>query len=227
MSLKILKVRDLIEDDRRFDMLNNKLLKPPFLLIINGSVRSGKSNLLMNFIYNDNFYHNKFDNVVFISPTVHIDKTLQHMQDDDDIITSNDMENLDDTISKIIEEQVKNPDEHSLIILDDCLGFIKRNSVLTHLATRYRHYKMSLIISCQDFRSIPNIIRPNASGYVVFKTPNQKEIDKIEYEFGSLFPTFAEFYQTATDKVYNFLFINLRTLQLYHNFENLLYSKEK
>jgi hypothetical protein len=223
-NLTILKVKDLLDDDKRFDHLNTTLLKPPFMMVINGSVRSGKSNLLVNLIYNNNFYHNCFDNIVYISPTIHLDRTLQHLEDDD-VLKVDDPEQLDTVLKSVVESQQSNKTEHTLVIIDDCLGFIKRKSYLTYLSTRYRHHKISLIITSQDFRSIPNIIRTNASAYIIFKTNNAKEYDKLQYEFGGLFQDFKKYYEEATDKPYNFLFVNLRTLALYHDFGKLLYQK--
>jgi len=189
-ELKILKVKDLIEKDTRFDKLNPVLLKPPFLLVMNGSVRSGKSNLIVNLIYNNNFYKKIFDNIVYISPTVYIDNTLQHL-DDDDVLKFDNPEKLDDILKTVVESQNEDnhKKEHTLIIIDDCLP-LKRGSYLTYLATRYRHFRISLIITSQDYRSVPNIIRANASGYLIFKTSNKKEYKKLEDEFGSLFDNF-------------------------------------
>jgi hypothetical protein len=224
-ELKILKVKDLIEKDTRFDKLNPVLLKPPFLLVINGSVRSGKSNLIVNLIYNNNFYKKIFDNIVYISPTVYIDNTLQHL-DDDDVLKFDNPEKLDDILKTVVESQNEDnhKKEHTLIIIDDCLP-LKRGSYLTYLATRYRHFRISLIITSQDYRSVPNIIRANASGYLIFKTSNKKEYKKLEDEFGSLFENFEELYEMCTNKLYSFMFINLRNLNVYSDFEKLVYKK--
>jgi hypothetical protein len=226
-DLTILKVKQTNSNLKRFDKLDDRLLKPPFLLIFQGSVRSGKSNLIMNMIYNDNMYHKAFDQVIFISPTIHQDLTLEKMREDDEIIKLDDPEDLDDILKKIVDSQQEeeNENDHLLLVIDDCLGYIKSGSYLNFLCTRYRHYRLSLIITSQDFRSIPNKIRQNATGYIIWKTNNQKELDKIIQEFGGMFKDFLLYYNEATDKPYNFLFMNLRNLSLYHNFDKLLYIK--
>lgn len=231
-DLTILKVKELKDNNKRFNNLDDRLLKPPFLLILQGSVRSGKSNLIMNFIYNDNMYHNVFDQIIFISPTIHQDMTLDKLREDDEIIKLDNPEDLDDILKKIEESQLdvndqkpENEREHLLIIIDDCLGYINKGSYLNNLCTRYRHYRLSLIITSQDFRSIPNKIRQNASGYIIWKTNNKKEHDKILEEFGGLFEDFEKHYLTATNKPYNFLFMNLRNLSLHHNFDKQLFIK--
>jgi hypothetical protein len=226
-DLTILKVKQLNNNNKRFDKLDERLLKPPFLWIFQGSVRSGKSNLVMNILYNDNMYHKIFDQVIFISPTIHQDLTLEKLREDDEIIKLDNPEELDNILKKIVEsqEEPENEKEHLLIIIDDCLGYIKSGSYLNFLCTRYRHYRLSLIITSQDFRSIPNKIRQNASGYIIWKTNNKKELDKITQEFGGMFRDFDKHYNEATDKPYNFIYMNLRDLSLHHNFDKLLYIK--
>ena len=69
---QILKVKDLKEDDRFADIHPN-LPKLPCLGLLIGSVRSGKSNLLVNFFMNQDFYKGLFDTVTFISNTLGTD----------------------------------------------------------------------------------------------------------------------------------------------------------
>lgn len=226
MPLKILKVKTMTEYDKRFKNLNPPLMKPPFLGVINGSVRTGKSNLLMNLIYNNSFYKGMFDKIIYISPTVHNDATLKHLKEDEDVMKiSDDLDELDMILHKIVELKDKDEDEHGLyylIILDDCLGYIKPKSYVSYLCSRYRHYRLSLIFTSQNFRSIPNIIRTNASFYILFKTTNRKEYKKYIEEFGGLFKKFDEIYDEATEQPYNFLYIDLRNLHALHNFDKKL-----
>lgn len=221
---KILRVKSKAEHSEKFKSLLKPLLKPPFILIPCGSVRTGKSTLVMNFIYNREFYHEMFDKVIFISPTAHNDLTLTHLAEDDEVIKiTEDLENLDDILKTIVETKQEDEEErekHYLIILDDCMGLIKPKSYATYLCTRYRHYKLSLIITCQSFRSLNNVIRTNASGYLIFKTNNKKEYDKMEAEFGGLYKHFEELYNYATEEPYSFLFLNLRDVTAHKNFES-------
>ena len=223
---RILKVKSEQEYDKKFNHVDEPLLKPPFLGILNGSVRTGKSTILMNLIYNDSFYHDLFDKVIFISPTVMNDLTLAHLREDDEVIKVDDnLDDLDGILKVIVEEKKKDDDEIKkfyLIILDDCLGLIKPKSYASYLCTRYRQYKLSLIISSQNFRSIPNIMRTNATFYLLFKTTNRKEYNKYEEEFGGIFENFKEMYEKATAEPYNFLYLDLRHIVAYHNFEKRL-----
>ncbi len=227
-NYKILKVKTSTDTDTRFKDIKEPLIKPPFLGIINGSVRTGKSNLIMNFLYNNNFYKGSFDKVIFISPTVQNDVTLKHLYEDEEIMKINDgLENIDNILKEIIKQKEEDEDErslHYLIILDDCLGYIKPKSYLSYLCSRYRHFKTSLLITSQNFRALGPILRINATFYLLFKTTNRKEFIKYEEEFGSLFEHFSDMYDVATKEPYHFLYLDLRCINAYHNFEKKLNS---
>ena len=221
MELDILRVKSGAEYDPIFKNIKAPLLKPPFLLVINGSVKTGKSTILMNLIYNKNFYKDMFDTVIFISPTVENDVTLKHLNEDEDILKLNPNDNLDESVKTIVDEKMDDEDEklkNYLIVLDDCLGYIKPNSYFVYLCTRYRQRKISLIITSQSFRNIPNVIRVNATGYLLFKTLNNKELYKYIEEFSGLFKDFKKIYEEATKEPYNFLYLNLRNIEAYKNF---------
>ena len=230
MDLEILPVKSLPEYDvEKLKKLHINLPKPPFLGILQGSVRSGKSNLVMNLIYNKHFYRGIFDRIFYISPTVNNDLTLQFLKNDEDVdkITDN-LDDIDDIVKEIVnhkkeDEELK--EEQWLFVLDDMIGLIKNKGYISSYATKFRHDKNSLIFLSQNFRSIPPIIRVNAGWYCIWKTTNHKEYSKIEDEFSSLFPNFIQLYNESTDKPYNFLFLDLKKIKAYHNFNKLLYSK--
>jgi len=229
-QLNILQVKDRNhEDDKRFRDIDYRLPKPPFLGIINGSVRTGKSTLLMNLLYNDSFFKDVFDQVVFISPTCLNDNTLTHLRDVDDVVKICDkLHDIDLILKSLVEIQKKTingKNNHMLVVLDDMLGYIKPRSYLAFLCTRYRHFKISLIISSQSFRSIPNVVRTNASFYIIFSTTNNKELEKLNEEFNGLFPNFKQLLKQATEQPYHLLFLDLKKVRAFMNFDKLLYEK--
>ena len=79
-------------------------------------------------------------------------------------------------------------------------------------------------MSVQSYRSLPPVCRANSSAYIIFKTNNDKEYEKMEDEFSGNFP-FDEVYEYATETRYNFLYINLEQIKCYKNFEELIYEK--
>jgi hypothetical protein len=60
---KIKKVKDVPENDK-FNGIHNNLCQMPCLMIIIGSVKSGKSNYIINLLCNTDFYKGMFD-IVF------------------------------------------------------------------------------------------------------------------------------------------------------------------
>lgn len=199
-----------------------------FLGLTIGGVRSGKTNLLINLIYQG--YINAFDQIYFFSPNVHNDDIFQNnVAIDDNIIKfDQDFENIDLYVSSIVDSQKEIDKEDRkpiLIILDDILGFIKDRSFISNFCSRYRQLKISLLFSIQNFRKLPPSIRTNASWIIFFKTYNQKELEKIEEELAHI-PDFLHHWNTATDEKYSFLFCDLKNLKLYKKFDTLLYSKD-
>ena len=65
---QIRKVKDA-EPDTKFNDIHENLPQMPSLLLIIGSVRSGKSNLITNLFCNPDFYKDKFEIVRIISTT--------------------------------------------------------------------------------------------------------------------------------------------------------------
>ena len=74
----VLKVRD--EDPNElFSDIHENLPQMPSLTLIIGSVRSGKSNLLVNWFCNPEFYKDKFDVVKFVSTTLNTDMMIRSL----------------------------------------------------------------------------------------------------------------------------------------------------
>ena len=228
-DLEILQVKSLPEyDTKRFEKLHKHLLKPPFLGIFNAPVRSGKSTMIMNLIYNKNFYNGLFDKIIYFSPTVRNDKTLQHLSTDEDehiTIIDENLDEVDEVLKAIVadkmdsekDEEEDTRNEQWLVIMDDMLGFIKPKGFVSTFCSKYRHSRVSLIFTTQLFRAIPNIIRANATWYIIWQTNNKKEYAKLEEEFGGIFPNFEKLYDEATNKPYHFLYLDLRNIKALNN----------
>jgi len=208
----VYKVRDPDPDDRYAD-IHSHLPQPPSLLLIVGSVKQGKSNLLVNLLCNPDMYKDKFDIVKIISNTLNADpkgKLMNKYFDCEDHYN-------DEMITSIIESQKKYEDfERPTIamVLDDILtkDFKKTNAV-SFLATRFRHYGIGLLaFTTQSFRAVSGLIRNNANSIIIMKQQNQKELEKINEEYGDMFPgIFMELYKKAIDdQPYSFLYLDLQ-----------------
>jgi hypothetical protein len=209
---KVYKVKDP-EPDGRYSDLHPHLPQPPALLLIIGSVKQGKSNLVVNLLCNPDMYKDKFDIVKIISNTLNADpkgKLLNKFFDCADHYS-------DQMITDIVESQ-KSFDEEDrptmAVILDDILtkDFKKTNQV-SFLATKFRHYGIDLLaFTTQSFRAVSGLIRNNSTDVIIMKQQNQKELEKIAEEYGDMFPgIFMDLYNKAiNDAPYSFLYLDLQ-----------------
>ena len=210
---KVYKVRDPKPDDK-FEGVHPHLPQPPALVLIIGSIKQGKSNLVVNLLCNPDMYKDKFDIVKIISTTLNADpkgKILNKYFDCEDHYE-------DSMISELIESQKKYEDFERpsvAVVLDDILtkDFGKNNAV-SFLATRFRHYGIGLLLfTTQSFRAVSGLIRNNATDIIIMKQQNQKELEKVLEEYGDMFPNlFMELYKKAIeDQPYSFLYLDLQT----------------
>lgn len=231
-GLTVLKVKDVKKKEHPLDKtLNPVLPRHPFLELIVAPPKSGKSNLIINKLLNTNFYdaNEYWDQVYFISPSQLHDETVKHyVPKIDGVIRISEVEeimNLQFILDNIVKGQKellkeKKDMERILIVLDDCVSFLKPCAVL---ATKYRHVSLSFIIVSQSFRSIPLIVRNCASSVIFFKLHNQRELDKIQEEYGDNYSKdFMSLAKYATAKQYDFSFLNNETMQMFHNYDQLL-----
>ena len=224
---RILKVRD-IEEDSRFTDLHPNIPQMPSLLLIIGSVRSGKSNLITNLFCNPDFYKDKFDIVRIISTTLHTDhkgKILSKYFDCDSHYE-------DSMIEEIKKGQQR--DEHGdrpsyALVLDDVLtkDFSKNNAV-SFFSTRFRHYIDLYVIATQTFRAVSGMIRNNAQDVIICRQQNDKELEKIADEYGSMVggtDNFLQMYRQIHKKKYQIMYIKLseNPAQVFRNFEEKIY----
>ena len=204
----------------------------PFLLVVSAPVRSGKTNLLMALLYQDTLLRDVFDEIMYISPTIENDATgWPAMKDEEVVKITEGLDQIDLILESIVEIQKAKSEEerdHTLIVLDDCLGLIKStgHSYFATLCSKYRHWMISIIVTTQNFRAIPITARYNASHYIIFKTNNRKELEKFEEELDGNFP-FLEIYAEATEKRYNFLYLDMEEIKAYKNFNHIIYEKFK
>ena len=201
------------------------------LLLMLSPVKTGKSTIVSNLLLNESFYGQYFfDDVQILSNTIANDVTSRFLNKAFNVTDHY----SDDVIDKIVNRQksfTKKKDQPQIaIILDDCLGSIKRESKINHLASRYRHFNIKLlVISSQKFKgSVSPIIRANATDVIVGSPfPNQKELMAIAEEYGDLFngpDNWMRLYRTATPNKYDFAYMDLQSNPplFYSNFDKVV-----
>ena len=108
----------------------------------------------------------------------------------------------------------------------------KKTNAVSFLATRFRHYGIGLLaFTTQSFRAVSGLIRNNATDVIIMKQQNNKELEKINEEYGDLFPNiFMELYKKAIeDAPYSFLYLDMQTnpASAYIRFETKIAEGEK
>lgn len=114
---------------------------------------------------------------------------------------------------------------HSLLFIDDCGSALKNNTIqklLKKLIFNRRHLKLSIMILCQSYQSMPLDIRKNISHLVMFKPRNKKELEILFDELVFL-PKDQQVLLNnhVFDTPHNFLFVNTGNGKLYKNFNQL------
>ena len=209
---KVLKVKDE-EPSEKFDDVHENLPQMPSLLLIIGSVRSGKSNLLVNYFCNPEFYKDKFDVVKFVSTTLNTDnkgKILSKHFDCMDHYEDDIIENIKKSQSQY---ETKSERPTYALVMDDVLtkDFKKTNQV-SFFSTRFRHYIDFYVIAVQSFRAVSGMIRNNATDVIICKQQNQKELEKIAEEYGDMVggqQNFMKLYNEAMKDRFSFLYLKL------------------
>ena len=177
-------------------------------------VKTGKSTIISNLLLSPAFYRDQFDIVYVISNTIHNDTTSRFLKEKfPDTVFD---QYSDETVKNIINYQKSFPKKDQpfiAIILDDFLG-IKSNSMIYHLATRFRHYNIGLLLmASQLFRGLPPVLRQNATFAIIGSpNPSEFELSKMAEEWGSVFggeQNFLALYKEATPERYDFLYLDL------------------
>ena len=204
-------------------------------LLMISPVKTGKSTIVSNLLLSSDFYdaQERFDSTHIISNTIANDVTSRYLKEAFDTYDQYNDSIIDGLVER--QKEFKKEDQPEIaVVVDDCLGSIKREGRINHLASRFRHFNIKLlIISSQNFRSVSPIIRQNATNVIVGSPfPNRKELLKIASEYGDLFggpEKWIALYKKATPERYNFIHMDLQSNppKMYKNFDELIAEGER
>jgi len=199
-DLTIREVKDMLPPIPMPRAIDPRLPTIPGVFLSIMKVKSGKSNLMVNMMLGENFYGGPvpiFDIIYIISPTIKIDKSSQPfmMEElEDRVVIFDDMPRIDSFLRSILDHQeefdIKDPDNLPptvAIVMDDISGFLKRNSNVSNLFTRYRHYNISLFCSNQVIRGLPTEVRSQATSVWLSSCYSTVERDKLFEEYADKF----------------------------------------
>jgi len=236
MKIQILKLKDNTDN---FVKKKKKTFDLPMRLLLTGKTGMGKTNILSNFLLNENpeFYRNDFDpeNIFIFSNSLSGDRKLKIIIRELDIPEENLFEKYDEeTVEVIYDMLVDNYNDaiaegekpkHSLFIFDDVSfdGSLKgkeKESQMNRIAMNGRKFLISFLATAQKYSSFGTGLRENASGLILGKSSN-KQLELIEQDHNYLKDkkNFREMFLDNTKDKHDFLVINFSKPELYFNKE--------
>jgi len=190
------------------EMYDDQLLPKPLRCLIVGSSGSGKTNLLLNFIYNKNGV--SFKNLYVFSRSIEqlaYVQLQQHYKNIEKVLgiqAGYFFSSCEDLIS--VDECEKN----SLVVFDDCL--LEEQSKIKDYFIRGRHKQISCVYLSQSYGRVDmQVIRNNVNMLCVFKQ-NKHYTKRIYDDFVGSDMTFNQFEnmcKNCWDIPYGFLTINM------------------
>lgn len=109
--------------DNQTTSKNHILAQHPFSTMIVGSKSAGKSTVLMNILQNKDAYYQKFNRIIFVSPTAHLDDKIQDLKKLDILLPN--VKLIKKLNDEILLEQIK--------INDNSLKYINESDFLKEL----------------------------------------------------------------------------------------------
>jgi hypothetical protein len=227
------------EDDDRYP-LPNKVHFNVFL----GSIRSGKSTLLNSMYLSPRFMGGDlYDVRILISATAINDVQMKYMVEEFDYIFEDYSEDLLAELLEMIENDTL--DRSYLLVIDDAMsesGITQKKAgkpdKFSQLITRYRHVgskvletegRLAICVCLQFFKYLTPALRNQIQGLFLLGAFSEAELKKIAeaYSFmGGSTKNFIELYNRSKVDEYDFTYINVPRLEMWRNFDELLYSKK-
>jgi ABC-type dipeptide/oligopeptide/nickel transport system ATPase component len=179
-------------------------IKLPFRMIIAGNSGSGKTQTLLNLIYN---MPDTFEKIFIITKNKDepLYNYLEERLGDKGLSIKEGLENLPD-LDGFDKEQ------NSLIILDDLVNeALQKQRPIADFFIRARKKNASLIYISQSFYGVPKLIRDNISHLIIKQVSSMKNLTMIcrECSLGIDKKVLKSIYDDATKSKQDFLLIDL------------------
>ena len=227
-KLKVLPLN--IPEDNKTKKINEIMPSVPGVTLIVAPPRCGKTVLCSNMLLRKEMLGNAFDEIYIYSPSIFNCKSSKYLRDN---FNCSD-EYSDASLQSILDKQLQYEKDGNIkdrpsicIFFDDAVNIIKKNSLITSLCSRYRHFGIDqIIISIQSYKGVPNIVRQNISTLILMSPNNNtKQLKLIDEEIDVFngYDNFKKLFDEATNNQerYNFMMIKLdySPVQVFSNFE--------
>jgi len=202
--------------------INPVLPDIPGILLFLMKCKSGKSNMIANLLNREEYYEGIFDKIIIVSPTVKIDKSSQlyFREEVEDLYEiHDDVENVNGIIQSIIERQeefdVNDPDNlppRLCLVLDDISGALKRDALVSHIFSRYRHYNLTFFLSNQTIKTLPTVCRSMATAVFLSSCYSTVEREKVLEEWAEFYGgknKMIAIWDDAVQERFNYLYLKL------------------
>jgi len=208
-------------DNDKEKFLNKHVLAPlwPFRLLICGSSGCGKTNLLMNLIYNYLYY-----NKIYIYAKDLTESKYQILQDFFEEVneTMKDKTGEDFQVSTFSssKDDIVNVDDldkeyQNLIIFDDFVTEVDQYLIID-LFIRSRKKNCSIIYLTQSYFSTPKDIRLQCNYFIFYNISNERELSEIQRDHCLDIDkeSFKKYFNKATLEPYNFFLIDKKSKEM-------------
>lgn len=213
----------------------------PTLLYITSPTGSGKSNLVQYMLVEP--YNQFFDKIFVFCPTLH-QPSWKKLQLNPDRCFSTYSEA---SFNKVLEDIKKDPEDKSLILIDDCTGsnLFKKNNGISQFCFNHRHYPestspdkpspgTSVWIISHQYKTLPMQVRGIIKDLIMFRIHSEEEFKLISEDCkGQALSTkdFSKLYHLCTDEKYNFMYIKKEcpdvSRRIRRNFNTILHLEDE
>lgn len=195
-----------------------------FSMLIAGSSGSGKTRLLIQILKE---IRKNYDYFIVLCPSLEFSGDYKDFEKDDKKSEGRSegrfqffseynpsvLNEIMETQSEIIRKHGKNRCPKTVVILDDCLEFLRQHSLIENLFFKGRHINISPIVLVQKLRGVSTILRVNTRYAIFFRAGNTSETEAFletytgKRERSKIEDTLREWFKN----LYSFLFADFKT----------------
>lgn len=117
-----------------------------------------------------------------------------------------------DEFAVVVDHIEATKDQHTLIIIDDCLPSFRKDKRFENMITRLGHLNCNLIMTCHSFTSVAPIVRQQVANWFLFPMASQ-QVYKMYCEIPTPFSNYKDFFaacQHAWSIRYNPLLVKVK-----------------